>query len=94
MNGERWRFSCYAPCSIIWFRDVATCDPSDLLVAGKCFDCLTEKELDIAIAQLLREWLGSSPTPEELLASGKCFDCLETKDLEIAKAQLLCNING
>jgi hypothetical protein len=74
---------------------VATCSPSDLLAAGKCFDCLTEKELDIAIVQLLRNWLGDPAwTPEELLEAGKCFGCLTTKELEIAQAQLLCNING
>lgn len=94
MNGGRWRWFFCARCSRIWFRDVATCDPSALLSAGKCFDCLTEKQLDIAIVELLRRWLGSSPTPDELLASGKCFDCLTTKELEIAQAQLLCNING
>lgn len=73
---------------------MATCSASTLLASGRCFDCLTEKQLDIAIAQLLREWLGSSPTPETLLASGACLDCLDTKQLEIVQAQLLCNING
>lgn len=73
---------------------MATCSTSTLLEDGRCFDCLTEKQRDIAIAQLLRQWLGSSPTAAELLESGKCFDCLTTKQLEIAKAQLLCNILG
>lgn len=50
--------------------------------------------MDIAIAQLLRLWLGSNPTPAELLESGKCMDCLTEKQLEMAKAQLLCNIKG
>jgi hypothetical protein len=73
---------------------MATCSTSTLLASGKCFSCLTEKQLDIAIAQLLRLWLGSNPTPAQLLEDGKCFDCLTTKQLEIAKAQLLCNIKG
>jgi hypothetical protein len=73
---------------------VATCSTSDLLAAGSCLACLSEKQLDVVIVQLLREWLGSSPTPEELLASGKCMQCLDTKQIEIAKVQLLCNING
>lgn len=34
---------------------MATCSPSDLLEAGKCFQCLTKKELQIVIAQLLCE---------------------------------------
>jgi len=73
---------------------MASCSPSDLLAAGKCFECLTEKQLDIAIAQLLRQWLGGSPSVESLLASGACFSCLTTKELEIAKAQLLCNMTS
>lgn len=32
---------------------MATCSASELLEAGKCFQCLTEKQLYIAIAQLL-----------------------------------------
>jgi len=73
---------------------MASCSPQDLLAAGKCFWCLTEKDLDIATAQLLRQWLGSSPTPETLLASGACMDCLDTKEIEIVKVQLLCEINS
>lgn len=34
---------------------MATCSAQDLLTAGKCFDCLTKKELQIVIAQLLCE---------------------------------------
>lgn len=73
---------------------MATCSPSALLESGECFSCLTEKQLDIAIVQLLRNWLGGSPTPESLLESGACFDYLDTKEIAIAQAQLLCNING
>lgn len=73
---------------------MATCSAATLLADGSCFQCLTERQLDIAIAQLLRVWLGSSPTPEELLADGKCMDCLTTRQLEIVQAQLLCEING
>lgn len=73
---------------------MATCDPQALLEAGKCFACLTEKQLDVVTVELIRQWGDSESTPEELLASGKCFDCLTTQQLEIAQAQLLCNING
>ncbi len=73
---------------------MAACDPAALLADGACFSCLTEKELDIAIAELLRQWAGSTATPEELLEAGACFECLETKQLEIAQAQLLCDINN
>ena len=73
---------------------MAACSAATLLASGRCFTCLTEKQLDVVIIQLLREWLGSSPTPAELLASGKCFDCLTTKQLAMTQAQLLCEING
>jgi len=70
------------------------CDAQALLTAGASFQAFTEKELDIAIVELLRQWAGSSATPEELLAAGACMDCLETRDLEIVKASLLCSINN
>ena len=34
---------------------MATCSTSALLASGKCFDCLTKKQLNIIIAQLLCE---------------------------------------
>lgn len=34
---------------------MATCSASDLLASGSCFQCLTKKELQIVIAQLLCE---------------------------------------
>jgi hypothetical protein len=34
---------------------MATCSAQDLLTAGACFECLTKKELQIVIAQLLCE---------------------------------------
>lgn len=34
---------------------MATCSADTLLEAGKCFQCLTKKELQIVIAQLLCE---------------------------------------
>lgn len=34
---------------------MATCSTSELLASGKCFDCLTKKQLNIVIAQLLCE---------------------------------------
>lgn len=34
---------------------MATCSPSELLASGSCFQCLTKKELQIVIAQLLCE---------------------------------------
>jgi len=73
---------------------MAACSASTLLESGKCFNCLTEKQLDVVIVELLRQWLGTTPTPAELIASGKCFDCLTTRQLEIVQAQLLCEING
>ncbi len=34
---------------------MATCSTSELLASGACFDCLTKKQLNIVIAQLLCE---------------------------------------
>ena len=34
---------------------MAACSASELLESGKCFDCLTKKQLQIVIAQLLCE---------------------------------------
>ncbi len=34
---------------------MAACSPSSLLESGKCFQCLTKKELQIVICQLLCE---------------------------------------
>jgi hypothetical protein len=73
---------------------MAACSAATLLASGRCFTCLTEKQLDVVIVELLRQWLGSSPTPAELLASGACLNCLDTKQIEIVKVQLLCTING
>ncbi len=73
---------------------MATCDPAALLEAGSGFQGLTEKEVEIVTAELLRQWAGSTATPEELLEAGKCFACLETKQLELIKTQLLCNLIG
>lgn len=39
---------------------MATCSTSELMEAGKCFQCLSKKELWIVIAQLLCE-IKSSP---------------------------------
>ncbi len=71
---------------------MATCDPSALLEAGAGFQALTEKQMDIAITELLRQWAGSTATPEELVEAGACLQCLETKQLDIVQAQLLCDI--
>jgi hypothetical protein len=73
---------------------MATCSVSGLLESGKCLACLTEKELDVVIAQLLRQWAETSATASELMASGKCLACLTTQELGVIQAQLLCEING
>ncbi len=74
---------------------MAECSPNDLLTDAKCFLCLTEKEVDLAIVQLLREWSGdTASTPQELLEDAKCITCLDTKQIETIQTQLLCNIAG
>ena len=73
---------------------MATCSPSELLADAKCFLCLGEKQLDMAILQLLRDWVGDESAPQELLNDAKCFSCLDTSQIEAAQAQLLCDIAG
>lgn len=75
------------------------CDAQTLLDDAKCFLCLGEKQLDVAIVQLLREWLLSlSPsadvTPQGLLNEASCLNCLSTKDLMVIQTQLLCDMEG
>jgi hypothetical protein len=47
---------------------MATCSASELLAAGTCFQCLTKKELQVVIAQLLCEIVegggGGGGTPQ------------------------------
>jgi len=73
---------------------MATCSPSELLADAKCFMCLSEKQLDLAIVELLRTWGADTSTPQQLLTAAKCFNCLDTKQIELAQAQLLCDIAG
>ena len=50
---------------------MATCSASELLESGKCFQCLTKKELQIVIAQLLCEISsGASGVTVNLTGSG------------------------
>lgn len=71
---------------------MATCDVSALIAEAKCFLPLTEKELDLAIVQLLREWSGDTSTPAELIRDAKCILALETRQIELLQTQILCEI--
>lgn len=73
---------------------MATCNVPALIAEAKCLLPLTEKELDLVIVQLTREWAGDSSTPQQLLSDGKCIAALETKPIELINVQLLCDIAG
>lgn len=73
---------------------MATCSPSTLLASANCFMCLSEKQLDMVIAQMLRQWVGGSPTPNAILAEAANIVNLDTKQIELIQAQLLCDIAG
>lgn len=55
---------------------------------------LTEKQLDLAIVQLVRNWAGNSQTPAQIMQDARCINALETKQIDVVTAQLLCNIAG
>lgn len=71
---------------------MATCAPDDLIEESKCFLCLTEKQLDMVIAQQLMTWAGLTSTPQELINEAKCLVCLETKQIILNQVQSLCEI--
>lgn len=73
---------------------MASCNVSTLLVSGAAFQALSDTDLKIAKAQLIRQWLGSSPTPETLLTNGKDFMALSDFELQQSQIKLLCNILG
>lgn len=65
------------------------CDPTTLITAGKCFDCLSAGEkLTIELA-LLAQIAGISD-PTTLITAGKCFDCLSAGEKSTIETQLLC----
>lgn len=73
---------------------MATCDVNALVESAKCFQCLSEKDLDIVILQLIREWAGDTSTPSELLSAAKTINGLDSKQIELIQTQLLCDIAG
>ena len=47
---------------------MAECSTSELLAAGKCFDCLTKKQLQIVIAQLLCDISASGAMDQDIFS--------------------------
>ncbi len=73
---------------------MATCNVETLLADGKDFRKLSDQDLSIALAQLLRELVGGNPSVESLLTSGRRFRQASDEDLDIIKNQLLCDLVG
>jgi hypothetical protein len=73
---------------------MANCDVNALLNDARCFSCLSERQLEIVMAQLLVQWSGNTDSTEQLLSDAREFIFLDTKKLEQIQAQLLCNIAG
>ena len=75
---------------------MATCDPNELIAAGKCFSlsCISRDNQIVAELELLRRWAGFTGTVQELLTAGRCFSrsCLSEDSQIVAELQLLCDI--
>ena len=69
---------------------MANCNATTLLAEARQLSGLSEKQLDMAVAVLLKRWFENTETASELLLQAKCFQCLSKKQLLIAWAQLLC----
>lgn len=76
---------------------MATCNPSDLVQAGKCFLSLPTVQREAVMLALLCQILqASNPMatcdPESLLQDAKCFICLPPDQKQAIMVQLLCEI--
>lgn len=76
---------------------MATCVPNEVLSDGKCFGCLTTRQLLVIIATLRCQTLQvldpmATCDVDTLLAEGACFGCLTDYQLLQAIAQLDCNV--
>ena len=76
---------------------MATCNPSDLVQAGKCFMALPPNQREaIQTVLLCRILKASNPMaacdPSTLMADAKCFASLPPNQLQAIQTQLLCEI--
>lgn len=76
---------------------MATCSPSDLVTAGKCFLALPANQRQAIIAVLLCRILQAyNPVAtcdiNSLMADAKCFAALPPNQLQAIQTQLLCEI--
>lgn len=76
---------------------MATCSPSELVEAGKCFLPITAQQREaIMLALLCRLIKTNNPMatcdPTELMADAKCFMCLTEPQMMAVQTQLLCEL--
>lgn len=68
-----------------------SCEPSDLVAAAKCFDCIP-KEMQMALqTYLLAVIAGGSLDPKTLMEQAKCFQFPDHIQQQI-QTMLLCEI--
>lgn len=71
-----------------------SCDPKDLVIAAKCFQCLSHQQQLMVQAYLLAVIAGGSTDPSVLVKSASQFQSLDEKELAMVQAYLLCKISG
>lgn len=76
---------------------MATCNPTELVQAGRCFIGLQGQQSQaIMLALLCKILQASNPMatcdPVELMQDAKCFTCLTPQQMMAVQTQLLCEI--
>lgn len=70
----------------------SACDPSTVVAAAKCFECLNAKQTAAVQTYLLAQIAAGSMDPTTLARQAKCFQCLSAQQLQEIQVMLLCTI--
>ena len=68
------------------------CDPSALVAAAKCFECIPPSMQKSVELYLLAVAAGGSLDPSTLVRNAKCFSCIPKSMREPVEEYLLCQI--
>ena len=68
------------------------CDPSALVAAAKCFECIPESMQKSVELYLLAVIAGGSLDPATLVKNAKCFMCISKSMRDSVEEYLLCQI--
>jgi hypothetical protein len=69
-----------------------SCEPSALLDAAKCYECIPVGAQPEVIIYLLNQILGTGLTPQQLMDGAKCYRCIPTGLQAEVQTFLLCAI--